>query len=455
MEKNRTNSKRDRGVALFMIMSSVVILTTILAAFTYNTQINQIRGHNYQEKIQARLNAEAGLNFCLAKLRIYQEAKNKLAKNKRLKAFIKPTMLEEMLTKLPFKYPPPNFSSDEDKSEEGLIQKTAREKFMKDSFFQGEINASIAVIRGFINPNSMRVIIKPKKTDKGKNKGGTKKEEEKEEEEVKRPIWEIVDEKLSEIIAKAIEEEIEKTPADEYKYNDLDPSLLVRELAFYVNSEESFNAPEKQQIQALYSERGITPKHAPLTSIDELYLLEGWPSAIVDLIKDQLSVHENSAISVNEITKFQLEALFPELDQELVEEFFRYRDGDHKAEIDPSPFESIAEFKAYMIDEMGIKENDYEEIVKTLKQANLAFMTTGKLYRIVSEGRFNRTSYKITATVSLPVAKTKRNQNLLDRQRNSFNRGRPRPIKDKNPPPKKKTGPEKLLPPRIVELRLN
>ena len=95
----------SKGIALLMMMSFIVILTLILATFTYDTQINILRMSNIQEKLQARLNAEAGLNFAMAQLRLYQAANNKVAKNKHLQSFATPSRLEEAVTAVSLIYP--------------------------------------------------------------------------------------------------------------------------------------------------------------------------------------------------------------------------------------------------------------------------------------------------------------------------------------------------------------
>ena len=47
------------GVALLMVMSSISIMAFLLADLTYETQLNQLRVYNLQDKLQAQLNAEA------------------------------------------------------------------------------------------------------------------------------------------------------------------------------------------------------------------------------------------------------------------------------------------------------------------------------------------------------------------------------------------------------------
>ncbi|MCR9206492.1 MAG: hypothetical protein NXH75_18055, partial [Halobacteriovoraceae bacterium] len=114
--------KSEKGIALLMVMSSIALLAFLLADFTFETKINQLKAYNAQDRAQARLNAEAGIHFSLAKLRIYQEVRNRLEKNESLKAVIKPQVLEQVVTQ-PFVIPIPVMPKA------SLIQKNAINEF--------------------------------------------------------------------------------------------------------------------------------------------------------------------------------------------------------------------------------------------------------------------------------------------------------------------------------------
>ena len=75
----------NSGMALMMVIGVIALLTFLLADFTFETKLNKIKVYNQQDKIQARLNAESGINFALAKLRMYQEGRNKIEKDESIK----------------------------------------------------------------------------------------------------------------------------------------------------------------------------------------------------------------------------------------------------------------------------------------------------------------------------------------------------------------------------------
>ena len=143
--------KNQKGVGLLLVMSSIALLTFLLATFTYNTSLNKIKVYNEQDSFQARLTAEAGLNFALSKLKMYQQAFNKLEKNETLKSIISPEKLEGIITQ-PFVYPLP---VNVDKL--NLIQKTLVNDFIENTHVKGEMIVEVRPISSFLNPNNLRV----------------------------------------------------------------------------------------------------------------------------------------------------------------------------------------------------------------------------------------------------------------------------------------------------------
>ena len=64
------------GIAIGMVLTSIVILTTIIANFSFESNINKIKAYNIEDRGKAKLTAESGLQFAMARLRLYKEAYN-------------------------------------------------------------------------------------------------------------------------------------------------------------------------------------------------------------------------------------------------------------------------------------------------------------------------------------------------------------------------------------------
>lgn len=459
-------------MALLMVMGVIAVLTFLLAEFTFETKLNKIKIYNQQDKIQARLNAEAGLNFAIAKLRLYQEGRNRIEKDDSLKSAFPSSDLEAIIMQ-PFVYPPPS------SSKANIIQKTALDDFLKKTIFNGEVSVTFNKVSGFLNPNGLRV--KPKSlTDKeeegadaaqakpsgneedspGSSSGGSSESAK----EPPLPANVVIEKKLIETLSRMIKDKNDNDEEFHQRYANVDVQYLVQELKYFVNDKGAYQGSELQEIEAKFSQKNVVPKFAPLSSIDELYLLPSWDDAIVNLIKDRMSVHEVSVIAVNEITLEDLKVIFPGINNIQIEEFFKYRDGDVDKKIKAKKFKGADDFKRVITSELNIvTDSEYLERITTLKNAGLVIDTAGKLYKINSRGTMNNAVFNVVAFVDLPIkalpkksAKPPGSNPPLDDQAPSDAEEDPTGSSKASAPPAKeeKAKPTELLRPRVVEIRL-
>ena len=457
---NQVFLKQD-GIALMLVLGVISILTFLLADFTFETKLNKIKIYNQQDKIQARLNAESGLNFALAKLRLYQEGRNKIEKDESIKSSFPSSDLESIIIQ-PFMYPLPSPKNA------NIIQRTALEEFAKKTLFRGEVSVTFTKISGFLNPNGLRIQATPSTTPPADGAPPPPEDENNSEEDAdgKKAKAEkadvIIEKKFTETISRLVKEKSDTDEEFHAKYANTDASYLVKELKYFVNDPQKFNDSLKPDIEAKFAEKGMTPKFGPLTSIDELYLLPSWDDALINLIKDRLSVHEVSVISINEITTEDLKILFPAINNIQIEEFFKYRDGDEDKKIQGKKFKNADEFKSVMVSTLNIvSDSEYNNRIAELKQAGLVIDTSGKLYKVNSRGVYNNAVYNVIAYIDLPIKpqpkakpdpnadKTKPPGNEEDTEKDPADPPA-NPEKDKD----KKAEPIELLLPRVIEIRL-
>lgn len=443
----------EKGVAILLVISIIAILAYLLADLTYETNLNQIRGYNIQDKVQAKLNAESGLRLALTKLRLYKEGRNLLEKNDSAKGVIQPSTIEAVAIS-PFIFPIPSSPKFT------LIQRSAIEEFSKKTFLKGELSVTIQPVRGFLNPNNLRFIKKKKDpNDPDQNNPDDEAEDDNpDNSKIAKTPQKYFETKLVELLARKIKEKSEEDDEFNAAYANTDPQLLVKEIKYYVNAPNAYEEAEKAEIEALYAGKNLTAKHAPLTSIDELYTLEGWTDTLVDLVKEEMTVHETSIIAINEITKDQLKLIFPNVTDEQAEEFFKYRDGDKQLQDVPHPFKRTEDFKEAIINRFGIADNtSYDERMQELKNAGLQIGTAGKLYRVISVGKFNNSTYSLTAFVDMPIKPPpppkKKDPNDPNSQTDEPN-ANPNGTTDPNNPDQTKKEKVELLDPRVIEIRV-
>ena len=402
----------ENGVGLLLVMSSIALLTFLLATFTYNTSLNKIKVYNEQDSMQARLNAESGLNFAHSKLKMYQEAFNMLEKNESLKSMISAEKLESMITQ-PFIFPLP---LDVDRL--NLIQKTLVKEFSENTYMIGEVMVEVTPISSFLNPNNLSVpFISSKNKDeeeRRREEEDRKKEEEEEEEEKKKSKENQAskdqkenlinnEQAFVELLSQRIQQKIEENEEFASNYSDIDPVMLIKELKYYVSRNELFKDDQKTDLEILYSEKEINPKHAPLEHISELYQLAGWDDEIINLVIDRLSVYAAAIIPINEISDKHLKLIFPDLTEQQVKDFFLQRDGSNELEVDPTPLNSFQDFKKLCTETLDFDPTMFAERTNLFLKAGYHFGPAGKLFKVTSTGKYNNSNYSITAYIDLPI----------------------------------------------------
>lgn len=460
----KTLINNNRGVALLLVLSIITILSALIVEFTFDTKLNMYKVYNQQDRLQAQLNAEAGLKFALAKFRLYKEAKNIISKNKNIKDLIGPDILEGIITQ-PFMFPIPV------NPKATMLERKAIDEFVGKSLITGKININITPVSGFLNPNNMR--LSPPKKGAMQNPDNTNynAEDEGDNKNKEFSLQLFMEKELTTLLTKLIEEKKDKDEDFAAKYSNINPSLLIKELKLYVNDKNKFTDDSKSEIENIYNEKRVTPKYAPLTSLSELYQLAGWDDAIVDLIKDKLSVHEVSVIPLNKLTDSQLKILFPDITKEQSKEFFKYRDGvqekkggseEEDEDAKPHPFKSEKDFMDLIVNKLNIvEEKEYKEKVQEFEKAGLRLDVAGKLYKVEVIGESGRSTYSLTAFIDLPLKESKvkkkskpKNGKITPNNENADNQGEQSGANTNstNTEKKEENKPIDVLDPRVVEI---
>jgi hypothetical protein len=455
MRQINKSFKQNEGIALLMVLTSITILTFLLADFTFDTNLNKIKIQNKMDILQARLNAEAGVNFALAKLRIYQKGYNLLEKNKSIRDVFGPDKLEASI-KSPFIYPIPLGGNL------NIIQKTALKEMDKNMLIRGGIQLSMDSVSGFINPNNlgMHKKINSKKPQKNNEDEESEFINNENDTETNKTFSQLTQELLIETLEKSLQEEKEKSEAFEALYSDLEAELLVKELTYYVSDPREMDEADKALVDSKFLESGVFPKHAPLGSVSELYLLPSWKDDIVDLIKDRISVHQVGVIHLNEINSQQLKVIFPQISEEQVSDFFKYRDGEPAEKIEPSPFKNEAEFKNVIVSNLGVLGSEqYDDRIRRLKASGLSLGIASKLFKVTSTGTYGKARYTLEAYIDLPFKplpppKKKKKDDKTDENEESTTEKSENKETVSDDKKEKKPVPRELMLPRVVSITI-
>lgn len=379
----------QKGVALILALGMISILASIVTLFIYESTINRRKISNSAGNFKVRLAAEAGVNFAMAKLRIYQKGFNLIQKNKNISKMVKPDMLNEFLTQ-PFVWPIPIYEDD------NLTKKMAIDKFKKDMLIDSNLSVTIQPLTGILNPNLL--ILSKDSLDNYQDQYSKKGTD----------LSEITKQEFIKTLTTAIEQ---KTNSDEkfaLQHGNIDPEFLVEELQYYVSKEEyTQNLQYLSEISTLY-ERTSQAKHAPINSKSELYMLEGWGDDIVNLIINRIIIADITYLNINELNKDQIQTLFPEAQEEMINDLLLYRNGDPSSENEedqtPKPFKSVKEFQTMITEKfMVATKEQFDDLLERLKKLGISLELSSELYLISSLATNDETSSKIEAIVSIPL----------------------------------------------------
>jgi len=436
------------GVALMMIMTSIIILMAIYGQFTFDSKISRIKATNIIDKSQAKLLAESGLQLAMARLRLYQAAYNKIQSNKAAKDIVSGRLLNQ-LWEVPFLYPIPL------PKDATIGLKNTVEKFQEESLLEGEMNVSIQNISNRLNLNLLRMDMS--KFDPEAN----------DPDHTSQIDLGLMNERSSDLsIAQTIYNIIRtnvdlKKEKDELFYeraNNLNYQNLISNLKFFISDYQSLNQdPFSSEAEDAFNRIPLRPKYGPMSSDSELYSIPGWNDEIVELVKNEFTAHPSSQIDLNKITPTILKILFPEMNvsEDSIPDFYAYKDDPE----DPKYFNSINDFKNYFVRIANIMDEEkFDERIRYLELKGIRFGPNPNFFKVVSEGSYNRSTYTLIAFVSLPVqhqnttstSSTNNKNENNENSENNFNVNSNNTAPTSNPQQS-----TQLLEPRVVEIQIN
>jgi general secretion pathway protein K len=430
----------QRGIALMMIMTAILFLTVIYGDFTFDSKISRLKATNIMDRSQAKLLAESGLQMAITRLRLYKEAYNTIQGNQNMKAAV-PAQLLNQLWEVPYIYPIP-VGSGADRRVKDTI-----DKFQKESVIDGEMRVTVQNISNRLNLNMLRIDMQKIALEAQKN------DDDKDDDDYKENASKdynnqtnfSVDQALFVTMKRLVDEKKEKDDAFGDRYGGLNYQDLFTNLKYYMSDFGTLNRdPNFGEAENTFQKIPLTPKYGPMTSAAELYAVPGWDDELIQLIQNEFSVYPTTQIDLNKVTANFLKILIPSMNENDIKEFFLYRDNPEQ----PKFFNSVSDFKQYIVEQERLMSgNDFDERIKMFEQKGITFGSNPNLFKVISEGIFNRSTYTLVATVILP------------QHEQATGQAPAQPAPGQPPAAKPPAGSQKqsaqLLEPRIIEIQVN
>ena len=439
----------QRGIALMLIMTSIIFLTAIYSEFTFDSKISRIKATNILDRSQAKLMADSGVQLALARLRLYKEAYNKVQGNANVKASV-PSQLLNQLWEVPFMYPIPVGAGANRTFKDNV------EKFQDESLLEGSMRVSIQNISNRLNLNLLRMDLAKYDPTKGADETMTDPTSVINTNDSAIVTDVSVDQSLYFLLKRLVDEKKEADEAFEDRYERLNYQELLTNLKYYISDYNSLTQdPLAADAENTYQRIPLTPKFGPLGSASELYSIPGWNDELIELIQNEFSVYPTTQIDFNKLTANMLKILFPAMTPDQIKEFFLYRDDPET----PVTIDTKEDLKKFIVTQERIMdEQAFNDRLGLFEKKGITFGSNPNLFKIVSEGMYNRSTYTLVAYVVLPkqeTAKPNPNPNPnLDENGNPIPNPNPNQNPNPNPNPAEAQNAQ-LLEPRIIEIQIN
>lgn len=429
-----------------MIMTAIILLMAIYGEFTFESKISRLKATNILDKSQAKLMAESGLQLALTRLRLYKEAYNKLQSNPNAKNMVSSQLLNQ-LWEVPFIYPIPVGAGA------SAALKDTVSKFEKDTFLEGEMKVSIQNISNRLNLNMLRVDMTKYNPEADQNENSVLNMA---DNAILNDV--SVDQSLYFLLKRMVDEKREKDEAFDDRYGNINYQEMLSTLKYYMSDFGSMaQDPLAGEAEINFQQVPLTPKFGPLSSASELYAIPGWNDELIELIQNEFSVYPSTQIDFNKITANMLRILIPNIMEEQIREFFLWRDDPEQ----PQTINTKADFKRYVMTEGLMNESDFDARMKLFEDKGISFGANPNLFKIVSEGSYNRATYTLVAYVVLPKNEPT-TQRCPQGQVGTPPNCRPAqegetttPTTPTTPPANQTEQATQLLEPRIIEVQVN
>ncbi len=429
----------QHGVALMMIMTAIILLMAIYGEFTFESKIARLKATNIMDKSQSKLLAESGMQLAMTRLRLYKEAYNAVQSNPNAKGMVKADLLNQ-LWEVPFFFPIPVGANA------NSAFKATVDKFTKETFLEGEMRVTIQNISNRMNLNMLRVDMTKYNPDPNVDDGQDESSAlNMADNAIASDV--SVDQSLYFLLKRLVEEKREKDEGFEDRYANINYQEMVTLLKYYMSDFGSMTQdPLAGDAESIFQRIPLTPKYGPLGSSSELYVIPGWNDELIELIQNEFSVYPTAQIDFNKLTANMLRILIPGMTEEDIKEFFLWRDDPQQ----PKFINTKGDFKKYVVEQERLMgDTDFDNRMKLFEQKGITFGSNPNLFKIVSEGIYNRSQFTLVAYVLLPKNEPAKTPPVPQ--------GTTPPPTTPEAPPVAPAGEQtaQLLEPRIIEMQIN
>ncbi len=390
--------KDKKGVALFIVLTSMATLAIFLGEITYTAQINQKLAYDRLDNVKATALAKSGFRLALLRIRAYSELRKTLdeASKGAAGALVNSVAPKEMIEKIwnePIIIP---FSGDI-----SMLPSTMRdavEKFRKDSGMEGKLYISVLSQSSKFNLNSYLSPFAPPLPSPSGSPPPTP---------TATPVA-FNPEEARNMLTEQITQTFQKKFDEDETFRDTYRNLKISDLA------EDILAWNDLTYDSMRAQSSTLPyKRGPFYDVSELHFLPTVDDQIYNLLAPTYTAGVDSSINVNKIQQPALTALVPSMTTEEKKKFFEFRDktGDSQAneenkeekKDEGGPFKTDEEFFTYLSKNVASfnSPTKVQEFKDSLLKRGLTIVVDESQFLVHIEASVNQTKRTLEAIVTV------------------------------------------------------
>jgi len=391
-------TKNQSGIALFMVISAVSLLSIIVTEFTYISQINQRMAYDSLDQVKAHYLAKSGLKLSLLRLKAYQQVKSLIGgsstgANSNPLAGAVPRSIVEKIWNFPFFYPIPVLPGMTGADKEKLDQ------FTKDSSLDGRYSATIESESSKYNLNMLLSQYQPtgsaSASPSPSPSPGTAAQA-----PTPNPSSSFSSDEarqnLQDYLSQLIAEKVETDDGFAHDYKDFKVDELVQNISAWADRSYKQEVPDyKDEL----------PKGAPFYNISELHMIPTMDDDLYDLFSPNLTVSTTPGININTMKEATLRAIVPKMTADEATEFFKFRDSTDE----DNTFKKEQDFWDYIQKSVSAFRNDKSQIQQAqqdLAKKNIRLVLDETQFKITVQATVNQAVRQMEAWVTLTGAGT-------------------------------------------------
>ena len=288
----------EKGIAMLVALSAVLIMTFLAVEVGYNTQLELALGVTQFQRLKAYYLAKSGVQISLLRIKVYKTALQRFGGN-----LGKDKSLLDMIWQLPTAWPPV-IAADL-----GLNSKDDLQKSIKKSFIDGSFLATIDSEGSKID---LTDLASPSPA-----------------------LSAAATQQLTQLIKNRLDED------DDWARDNrsIRADEIVNNIADWMDEDtQSKNGGDENGI---YSRGDVKPTNMPMKTLSELHLVKGVTDEIYNILIKRVTLSGIKAVNVNHASKEVIRSIDAQIDDKTADEIIKRRNDPDLGPFDKDSFPSF------------------------------------------------------------------------------------------------------------------